>query len=164
MKTVSGAALFLAITLVSMGCASSRYGANDRDDSSSADTLAVMTKEDVIALAQARVSDDVIISQIKASHSYFQLSTQDIIDLANAGVSDKVIDAMIKTEESPRYAKGRRGYYYYPPYYWYAGYPYWYPWYPSVYLGFRVGYYRPFYRPLYIYRGFHGGRGYGGRR
>lgn len=55
---------------------------------------------DIKALAQARVSDDVIISQIKSSHTVFHLSSADIIELHQAGVSDKVIDFMINTQNS----------------------------------------------------------------
>ena len=160
MKRTTFAAFILACSLVSAGCMSERYSQRDRERSSREDSVAVMTKQDVIALSQAKVSDDVIISQMKASGSYFHLSTQDIIDLVNAGVSDKVIDAMIQTDKPSRYAEGPRGYYYYPPAYWYDGYPYLYPWYPSVYLGFSVGHYRPFYGV----HGFYGGRGFRGRR
>ena len=56
-----------------------------------------LTLSDVKALAQANVSDDVIISQIRNSHTVFHLSTADIIDLHNAGVSEKVINFMINT-------------------------------------------------------------------
>jgi len=52
---------------------------------------------DVKALAQANVSDDVIISQIRNSRTIYHLSTSDIIDLNNSGVSAKVIDFMINT-------------------------------------------------------------------
>ena len=52
---------------------------------------------DVKALAQAKVSDDVIISQIRASHTVYHLSVADIIDLRNSGVSENVIDFMINT-------------------------------------------------------------------
>jgi hypothetical protein len=164
MKQAAIAVIVLAFSLVTSGCVSERYAQHQRYHSRP-DTLAAMTKQDVIALSQAKVSDDVIISQIKASHSYFELSTQDILDLVNAGVSDKVIDAMIKTGETSEKAERTRGYYYYPPYYWYAGYPYLYPWYSPFYLGFSVRYYHPFYG----YRGFlgshgFGSRGFGGRR
>ncbi len=52
---------------------------------------------DVKALARAGVSDEVILSQIRNSHSVYQLSTAEIIDLKDAGVSEKVIDFMINT-------------------------------------------------------------------
>lgn len=52
---------------------------------------------DVKALAQAKVSDDLIISQIRASHTVYHLSAADIIDLRNSGVSEKVLDFMINT-------------------------------------------------------------------
>jgi len=52
---------------------------------------------DVKALAQAKVSDDVIINQIRNSHTVFHLSTADIIDLHNSGVSENVINFMINS-------------------------------------------------------------------
>jgi uncharacterized protein YcfJ len=55
---------------------------------------------DVKALAQARINDDVIISQIRNSRTVYRLSSADIIDLHNSGVSDKVIDYMINTAGS----------------------------------------------------------------
>ena len=55
---------------------------------------------DVKALAQAKVSDDVIISQIQNSHTVYHLSAADIIDLHSAGVSDKVVNFMINTANS----------------------------------------------------------------
>ena len=56
-----------------------------------------LTVSDIKALAEANVSDDVIISQIRNSHTVFHLSTSDIIDLHNAGVSENVINFMINT-------------------------------------------------------------------
>ena len=55
---------------------------------------------DVKALAAAKVSDDVIVSQIRNSRTVFRLSSADIIDLKNSGVSEKVIDFMINTANS----------------------------------------------------------------
>jgi outer membrane lipoprotein SlyB len=55
---------------------------------------------DVKALTQAKVSDDVIISQIQNSHTVYHLSAADIIDLHSAGVSDKVVNFMINTANS----------------------------------------------------------------
>ncbi len=52
---------------------------------------------DIKALSEAKVNDDVIISQIVNSHTVFHLSTSDIIDLHNAGVSENVINFMINT-------------------------------------------------------------------
>ena len=54
-----------------------------------------MTKQDVINLANAGVSDDTIVSQIRSTASHFALSAQDIIELKNAGVSEKVINEML---------------------------------------------------------------------
>ena len=50
---------------------------------------------DIKALSKAGVSDEVIISQIRNSHSAYHLNTASIIDLKEAGVGEKVIDFMI---------------------------------------------------------------------
>jgi uncharacterized protein YcfJ len=55
---------------------------------------------DIKALAKSGISEDIIISQIRASRSVYRLSTADIIDLRDAGVSNKVIDFMINTASS----------------------------------------------------------------
>jgi outer membrane lipoprotein SlyB len=59
-----------------------------------------LSTADIKALARAGVSDDVIISQIRNSHTIFHLSTSDIIDLHNSGVSERVVDFMINTPSS----------------------------------------------------------------
>jgi hypothetical protein len=45
-------------------------------------------------MAQAHVTDDVIISQIRTTGSVFQLSTNDIVWLKTSGVSDPVVQEM----------------------------------------------------------------------
>ncbi|HUA65178.1 MAG TPA: YXWGXW repeat-containing protein [Alphaproteobacteria bacterium] len=60
-----------------------------------------LTADDIKALVRAKVSDDVIISQIQNSHTIYRLSPQDIIDLHAAGVSDRVVNFMIATVNSP---------------------------------------------------------------
>jgi len=55
---------------------------------------------DVKALAQARLSDDVIISQIRNSRTVYRLGASEIIDLKNSGVSERVIEFMINTATS----------------------------------------------------------------
>ena len=52
---------------------------------------------DVKMLAKSGMSDDVILSQIRNSHTVYHLSTAEIVDLKDAGVSQKVIDFMINT-------------------------------------------------------------------
>jgi len=56
-----------------------------------------LSVNDVKALAQAGVGDNVIISQIRNSHTVYHFNAADIIDLRNAGVSNQVIDYMINT-------------------------------------------------------------------
>jgi outer membrane lipoprotein SlyB len=56
-----------------------------------------LSLSDIKALAEANVGDDIIISQIRNSHTVFHLSAADIIVLHNAGVSENVINFMINT-------------------------------------------------------------------
>jgi hypothetical protein len=53
--------------------------------------------EDVKAMSHAGLSDDVIISQIRNTHTAYRLTASDIIALHDAGVSQTVIDFMINT-------------------------------------------------------------------
>jgi hypothetical protein len=62
-----------------------------------ADTQRPMTPQDVIRLARAGAGDEVLLTQIDASHEVFTLTVQDILDLKEAGVSDRVITYMINT-------------------------------------------------------------------
>ncbi|MGO9244109.1 MAG: hypothetical protein ACLP0A_18325 [Verrucomicrobiia bacterium] len=57
---------------------------------------------DVKALAEAGLSDDVILSHIRNSQAVYHLTTAEIIDLKKSGVSEKVIDFMINTASAPR--------------------------------------------------------------
>ena len=59
---------------------------------------------DVKALAKASVSDEVMISQIRNSHTAYHLSTAEIIELKDSGVSEKVIDFMINTPSLGSYS------------------------------------------------------------
>jgi hypothetical protein len=56
-----------------------------------------LTAADVQALAQAGISDELIISQIRNSRTVYYLTTADILALKHAGVSERVIDFMINT-------------------------------------------------------------------
>ena len=56
-----------------------------------------LSVEDVKAMSQAGIDDNVIMSQIQSTHSVFYLTSQDIINLKNIGVSQRVIDYMIQT-------------------------------------------------------------------
>lgn len=53
-----------------------------------------VTVPDVIAMTQSRLSDGVIITQIRTNGVAQQLLAPDLVNLSNAGVSDAVIQAM----------------------------------------------------------------------
>ena len=52
---------------------------------------------DIKAMAKAGIAEEVILSQIRNSHSSYHLSTAEIVDLKEAGVSNKIIDFLINT-------------------------------------------------------------------
>jgi hypothetical protein len=62
-----------------------------------------MRLTDVKVLAKLGINSDVIIKQIRISHTVYHLAANDIIDLKNSGVSDQVMDFMIST---PNYIGG----------------------------------------------------------
>jgi outer membrane protein with glycine zipper len=75
-----------------------------------------VTPQDVIAMTQAGLSDDVITTHIRANGMAQPLAVGDLIGLRNMGVRDSVINAMQQTP--PRAAQVAPGYY--PAY---PGYP-----------------------------------------
>lgn len=65
-----------------------------------ASSALALTTDEVVKLAQAGVSDQVIINQIRASGATFDLSADDILRLKEAKVSDDVLTAMIQTRRA----------------------------------------------------------------
>jgi len=55
-----------------------------------------MTIEDVVRLARAGVSDEVILAQIRSKHQFFDLTTDQLLKLKSASVSDRVIRVMMR--------------------------------------------------------------------
>jgi hypothetical protein len=62
-----------------------------------------MTVEDVVTLAKAGVSEEVILAQISAKHACFDLTADQLIQLKSASVSERVIRAMMESP-APRNA------------------------------------------------------------
>lgn len=82
-----------------------------------------LTKEDVVNMVTSDIGDEVIIAQIDATGSRFELSVSDVVELKNAGVSEKVIEYMISTgKEQDREGREARYLWYYDyPYHYYSG-------------------------------------------
>ena len=57
----------------------------------------VVTNADIVKLANAKLSDPVIIAKIRASECKFDISTDALISLKQVGVSDTVIQAMTES-------------------------------------------------------------------
>jgi serine/threonine protein kinase len=62
----------------------------------------VLTDDNIIEMAEAHVAPDVIMGQIRASKTNFDLSTAEIIRLSKAGVSSEVIEVMRNPKAEPR--------------------------------------------------------------
>jgi outer membrane lipoprotein SlyB len=77
-----------------------------------------VTPQDVIAMTQAGLSDDVIVTHIRANGLAQPLQVNDLIGLRNVGVRDSVINAMQQTP--PRIAQVTQAVPAYPAY---PGYP-----------------------------------------
>jgi len=121
-----------------------------------------VNKQDVINMVKSGVSDEVIVSRIKATNSYIKLTNEEIIELRQAGVSNELINFIVETKVVTGIPKGilvstpppvittSINFYPYPdPWYdpWYSSYGWWgYPYYRSYWYG--GGYY---------YGGHHGG-------
>jgi hypothetical protein len=78
----------LAVLLLT-GCVTRTYTVAERP---SGPTVA-----EIQAMAQARVSDSVIVSQIQNSSTVYHLTASQIIALKTAGVGDSVLNAMINS-------------------------------------------------------------------
>lgn len=65
-----------------------------------------MTVDDVIKMTKAGLTEDLIITQVKANGTPFKLSTDELINLHAAGVSDRVIATMVNPMAAPAPAAG----------------------------------------------------------
>lgn len=63
--------------------------------------LQALTVEEVVELSQAGVSDEIIVNQMKADGSGFELSARDIVELQKKKVSPTVINAMVQMRGKP---------------------------------------------------------------
>ena len=61
-----------------------------------------VTVQDVINLAKARVSDEVILAQIRARHASFDLTAEQLIQLKTGSVSERIIRVMMETLPAQR--------------------------------------------------------------
>ena len=120
MKSLLAATLTAAAAFLS-GCATTVY----REP-----PPAIVTAPPARTLAQIKemtargVSDETILSALRASRAVYKLTSKDVMDLQEAKVSPAVIDYLLATPQAypPRPATRYRTYYYYPPPLW--PYPY----------------------------------------
>jgi len=74
----------LIVAISSTGCYSMYYSQYDQEEIQS-DSSAISI-EDVVKLSNEGVGDDVVISQIRATRSYFELNTDEIVELKKVGI------------------------------------------------------------------------------
>lgn len=63
-----------------------------------------LTNADVLKMVEAKLSDDLIVSKIRASACSFDTSTDTILKLKSHGVSDAIIQAMVAAGKPPTQA------------------------------------------------------------
>jgi len=127
---------------------------------------AQVTKEDLKKLCAAGISDEVILSYVKANGPVAKLSAEDVIELKQAGASEKLLSGVLGSPQSERVVEKQvvvtrpattsvvidsTPYYYTPSAYYYDYYPtasYYYPGY-SYYPRYYSSYYYPRYYSSY---------------
>jgi hypothetical protein len=62
---------------------------------------AVLTNDDIIKLAHAKLPDSVVLAKIKSSKSEFDTSTEALIKLKQAGASEPVLQAILDAQPAP---------------------------------------------------------------
>ncbi|HLY76180.1 MAG TPA: hypothetical protein VKU80_18920 [Planctomycetota bacterium] len=62
---------------------------------------AQVTKEDLKKLAAAGISDEVILSYIKANGGVAKLSAEDVVELKQAGASEKLLSVALGSSQGP---------------------------------------------------------------
>jgi len=63
-----------------------------------------MTIDDVVAMVQAGLSDDIVITKLRQNNHAFDMSADDLIRLKKAKVSDRVLAVMLDPHAEPRQA------------------------------------------------------------
>ena len=58
-----------------------------------------LTNADILKLAQAGISEQLILDKIKASSAQYQLETDNLVQLKQAGLSDSIISAMLQASQ-----------------------------------------------------------------
>lgn len=130
MKTGIAFALPLAAAFFLSGCATATH------------REARVVAPPALSLAQVKemsargVSDETILSALRASRAVYHLTSKDVLDLQESKVSPAVVDYLLSTPQlfPPQPAPVRyRTYYYYPPppwpyYGWYGGFDFHHDW------------------------------------
>lgn len=88
---------FIAATVViaAGACIGSAQTADKAMSGRDSHTASRMTAEDVVRLAKAGLSDELILAQIRAKRASFDLTADQLVELKSSGVSERVIRAML---------------------------------------------------------------------
>ena len=101
-NTGAGALIGAGVGALSGGLIGNAVDKHEEKEAAAAQARQQIGLTDIVQMTQQHVSDPVIISQIRSSHSVYQLSAQDTIWLKQNGVSDGVITEMMATAHYPR--------------------------------------------------------------
>jgi hypothetical protein len=88
-----------ALTGGLIGHAEDKQEKEAQDAAAAAQAARQIPMPDIVQMTQQHISDGVIINQIRASGSVYQLSAQDTIWLKQNGVSDAVVTEMMATAQ-----------------------------------------------------------------
>jgi len=124
---------------------------------------AQVSKEDIKKLTAAGISDEVILSYVKANGPVAKLSAEDVIELKQAGASEKLLSVLLSSPAAERAVERQAvtrpatssvvvdstPYYYTPASYSYDYYPSSYYYYPGY--SYYPRYYSSYYYPRYSY-------------
>lgn len=139
MRTLAGLAAAVALS----GCGGVYYR----------DVRSVLSVDEVVAMKQAGVDEEVIQAKIETSRVPGPLKASEIVALKEKGLGDALLEALVEASAEPPPPPVYRTYYVHPGY----GYP-WPPYgYDPYYYGprhsFSFGYRRPYYYRYPYYRG-----------
>lgn len=62
----------------------------------------ILTNDDVVLMAQAKLDTDIVVNKIKESKAAFDTSVKGLVDLKTAGVSEEIIRAMLEKNRALR--------------------------------------------------------------
>ena len=104
-RQLNASVIFAALWMGLLVCSPASAG-QAASHSKAGTAHSALTVEDIIRLAKAGLSEDIIIQQIRKNRRAFDLSTQQLIALKAANVSDRIIQVMLDPSKAEMPAPG----------------------------------------------------------